>query len=171
MMSRWRLSTSGDRAALAVVDGLGRFAEHGPHYSRRSPGSKTFTGIGQEIVLITRCGRAVWSCVRQRVPQPVGSGSSRGRVGESVPTRYIFRNNVFRNLGAGLSSELIREAVERTYTFWRWEHGELPTERLRTEIDTRFVKSTNPGYCYLCAGWERERFARGKLYLLAPLVS
>jgi hypothetical protein len=38
----------------------------GPHYSRRTPGSKTFTGVGQEIVLVTQDFRAVWAVVRQR---------------------------------------------------------------------------------------------------------
>ena len=54
----WSLSSSSDPAALAVVDGLGKFHRFGPHYSRRSPGSKTFTGVGQEIVLVSQNGRA-----------------------------------------------------------------------------------------------------------------
>jgi len=57
--STWQLSSSSDSRALAVVDGTGSFRAHGPHYSRRSPGSRTFTGCGQEIVLVTSCGRAV----------------------------------------------------------------------------------------------------------------
>lgn len=75
---------------------------------------------------------------------------------------------LFRNLGAGLSSELIRGALVRTYEEWTQRYGELPPERLRTEIDTTRVRSTNPGYCYLQAGWERDRTVRGKLYLWAP---
>ena len=54
----WLLSSSSDRRALDVVDGAGPFLGHGPHYSRRTPGSKTFTGVVQEIVLVTGCGRA-----------------------------------------------------------------------------------------------------------------
>ncbi len=77
---------------------------------------------------------------------------------------------LFRNLGAGLSSDLIRNATERTYEEWVKRYGGLPEERLRTEIDTRAVRSANPGYCYKMAGWEPDRVVRGKLYLFAPLA-
>lgn len=165
----WRLSSSSDPEALAVVDGLGRFAEHGPHYSRRTPGAETFTGCGQEIVLITECGRAVWAVVYQRTPSARGTGASRGRGGEADKrSRHLWRNMLFRNLGAGLSSDLIRTAVVRTYEEWIARYGMLPVERLRTEIDTARVRSTNPGYCYLMAGWEPGPLVRGKRYLYAP---
>lgn len=165
----WRLSSSSDRRALDVVDGAGRHTGVGPHYSRRTPGSKTFTGCGQEIVLVTDCGRAVWACVRQRTPSARGSGASRGRtsVTDSAP-RFLFRNMLFRNLGAGLSSDLIRAATEDTYRHWLERYGALPAERLRTEIGISEVRSTNPGYCYLMAGWTIDRVVRGKRYLWAP---
>jgi hypothetical protein len=165
----WLLSSSSDPRALAIVDGTGRFASHGPHYSRRTPGSKTFTGVGQEIVLVTDDGSAVWACVRQRTPSARGSGGSRGRAGVVDPNpRYIWRNMMFRNLGAALSSGLIAEATRRTYEEWQARYGCLPAERLRTEVDTRAVKSRNPGYCYKMAGWVSDRIVRGKLYLFAP---
>lgn len=168
----WLLSSSSAPEALAIVDGTGRFEGLGPHYSRRTPGSKTFTGVGQEVVLVTECGRAVWAVVRQRTPSARGTGGSRGRSGIPDPApRYIWRNMVFRNLGAGLSSELIKAALVRTYEEWLIRYGSLPTERLRTEIDTRAVASSNPGYCYKVAGWVPDRLARGKLYLWAPLLT
>jgi hypothetical protein len=166
----WLLSSSSAPEALAVVDGTGPFVGQGPHYSRRTPGAKTFTGCGREIVLVTDCGRAVWAVVYQRTPAPRGTGASRGREGQTAPTRYIWRNMLFRNLGAGLSSNLIREAVDATYREWIMRYGSLPTERLRTEIDINAVRSTNPGCCYLKAGWERDRVVRGKLYLYAPNI-
>jgi hypothetical protein len=151
------------------VDGVGPFLEHGPHYSRRTPGSRTFTGVGQEIVLVSECGRAVWAVVRQRTPSARGTGGSRGRTGTPDPApRYVWRNMLFRNLGAGLSSELIVSATERTYQEWLARYGSLPSEALRTEIDIRRVRSRNPGYCYKCAGWGNPRIVRGKLYLDAP---
>ena len=168
-MSDWILSSSSDAAALAVVDGTGPFVAHGPHYSRRTPGSKTFTGVGREVVLVHASGRAVWACVYQQTPAKKGSGSSRGRTaGHDADVRHVWRNMLFRNLGAGLSSILIVAAVARTYDVWRARYGALPTERLRTEIDTRAVKSTNPGCCYKLAGWQVDRRAHGKLYLFAP---
>jgi len=169
----WLLSSSSDRRALDVVDGTGINAGHGPHYSRRTPGSKTFTGVGQEVVLVTDCGRAVWACIRQKTPMAVGSGRSRHRRGDETKAtdakaRYVWRNMIFRNLGAGLSSDLIREALAMTYVEWVNRYGELPDERLRTEIDLKAVQSRNPGYCYKCAGWGDAVKKRGKLFLYAP---
>lgn len=87
----------------------------------------------------------------------------------TAPTAYVWRNMLFRNLGAGLSSTLIVEATERTYDEWLKRYGELPPERLRTEVGVKSVKSANPGYCYVMAGWERGPVKRGKLHLYAPV--
>lgn len=166
----WLLSSSSDRRALDVVDGSGPFVGHGPHYSRRTPGSKTFTGVGREIVLITECGRAVWACVYQMTPSAVNTGASRGRIGiTDRRPRYLWRNMIFRNLGAGLSSDLIREATAMTLfrmgkTIWKI----TKKERLRTEIDVTRVRSTNPGFCYMMAGWKRGILKHRKLFLWAP---
>ena len=172
----WRLSSSSDPAALAVVDGIG-FGDVGPHYSRRTPGSKTFTGVGREVVLVSNCGRAVWAVVLQKTPSKRGTGGSRGRVGVVDPdARWVWRNMLFRNLGAGLSSSLIRSATARTYTEWVLRYGSLPSPDslidggLRTEIGIKSVQSRNPGYCYQCAGWTPIRRNRGIRFLRAPGV-
>lgn len=165
----WHVSSSSDPKALAVVDGLGRFAEYGPHYSRRTPGSKTFTGVGQEIVLLHESEAAVWAVVRQKTPARRGSGASRGRLGQSDDgARYIWRNMLFRNLSGLRSSDLIKQALDKTYEAWISRYGTLPPERLRTEIGIAAVKSNNPGYCYKCAGWTVDKIVRGKLYMWAP---
>ena len=165
----WRLSSSSDPVALSIVDGTGRWDGHGHHYSRRTPGSRTFTGVGQEIVLVTLDGSAVWAVVRQKTPSKRGSGSSRGRKGSTDDApRYLWRNMLFRNLGQHRSSYLIQTALADTYLAWKTRYGELPAERLRTEIGIKEVKSENPGYCYKCAGWGDGRVVRGKLYLYAP---
>jgi len=153
-----------------VVDGCGVCEGHGPHYSRRTPGSKTFTGVGQEIVLVTPCGKAVWAVVRQKTPMARGSGASRGRTAQTdVRATYVWRNMLFRNLGAGLSSDLIRAATEMTYAKWAERYGELPDERLRTEVDVSARRRT--GYCYVMAGWEKGPLKRDKLHLYAPPVA
>lgn len=165
----WRVSSSSDPVALAIVDGKGRWASYGPHYSRRTPGSKTFTGCGRELVLVTVDETAVWAVVYQRTPTARGTGMSRGRHGVTdARPRYVWRNMLFRNLGKTQSSVLIRDAVKVTYREWLFKYGSIPTERLRTEIDPSRIRSTNPGYCYKMAGWTNPRMVRGKLYLDAP---
>lgn len=166
--SVWEVSSSSDPEALAVVDGLGPFGGCGPHYSRRSPGSRTFTGCGQEVVLLTKEKDAVWAVVHQRTPQPRGSGGSRGRTGQVAKTTYVWRNMLFRNLGERLSSDLIRSAVYETRKVWREKYGELPLVPLRTEVDSKKIKSKNPGFCYLKAGWKRTKKVGSKVYLEAP---
>jgi hypothetical protein len=165
----WTLSSSSAPEALQVVDGTGPFDGHGPHYSRRTPGSKTFTGVGKEVVLVSRDGTAVWAVVLQKTPARRGTGTSRGRNAEpDAAVQWVWRNNMFRNLGPTLSSELIRDATETTYRLWVERYGELPPVRLRTEVAVEQVRSRNPGYCYQCAGWTKDRVVRGKLYLNAP---
>lgn len=170
-MIDWHLSSSGDPDALAVVDGTGLLAGHGPHYSRRTPGSKTFTGVGREIVLVTDDLRSVWAVVYQRTPTARGTGASRGRA-HSTDSRpkHVWRNMIFRNLGSGLSSDLIAAATAMTYASWLRRYGSLPPERLRTEIDCTKVQSRNPGYCYLMAGWEKGPIVCHKRFYFAPHI-
>lgn len=165
----WNMVSSSDVRALRVVDGLDQFELYGPHYSRRTPGSKTFTGVGQEIVMLTVDETAVWAVVRQKTPARVGSGSSRGRTGVTdKASKYIWRNMLFRNLGETLSSTLVRQAVALTYIEWKKRYGVLPNEVMRTEIGVSQVRSRNPGYCYKVAGFHNARTVRGKVYLDAP---
>jgi len=163
----WQLSSSSDRVALDIVDGTGPWEGNGPHYSRRTPGSKTFTGVGQEIVLVHPSG-AAWAVVRQRTPAPRGTGGSRGRSGETAPTAYVWRNMMFRNLGNERSSDLIRSAVEMTVHSWIDRYGFLPEEPMRTEIDASAVRSDLPGYSYRRAGWKTMKRKGRMLYLRCP---
>lgn len=165
-MNGWTLSSSSDRRALDIVDGTGPWQGAGPHYSRRTPGSRTFTGVGQEIVLVRP--DAVWAVVRARVPAPRGSGASRGRTGETVPTRYVWRCNMFRNLGPDRASDLIRSAVAMTVREWIARYGEVPTETLQTEVKPAAIRSEIPGYSYRRAGWVKWREARGLVILRCP---
>lgn len=153
------------------MDGLGRFVGYGPHYSRRTPGSKTFTGVGREIVLLHESEAAVWAVVYQRTPSKRGSGASRGRLGEpDTGVRYVWRNMLFRRMPEcpEHASDLVRSATSETYRMWVERYGALPAERLRTEIGIGAVKSSNPGYCYKLAGYTVDRVVCGKLYLWAP---
>jgi hypothetical protein len=59
---------------------------------------------------------------------------------------------MFRNEGAGLSSELILAAVELTERLW----GPSP-HGWSTYVARDRIRSSNPGYCFKMAGWERDR--------------
>jgi hypothetical protein len=59
----------------------------------------------------------------------------------------------FRNEGQQLSSYLILEAEKIAWARW-------PGQRLYTYVDATAVKSTNPGYCYLKAGWRKCGFTQ-----------
>lgn len=53
---------------------------------------------------------------------------------------------VFRNESGFRSSGMIQEAVELAWERW-------PNERLYTYVNPHKIESTNPGYCFKCAGW------------------
>ena len=65
---------------------------------------------------------------------------------------------IFRNEGYYLSSELIKKACILAWQKW-------PNERLYTYVNPRKVKSTNPGYCFLKAGWRRTGMSKGGLLI------
>jgi hypothetical protein len=62
---------------------------------------------------------------------------------------------VFRNEGGLLSSALILEAEQIAWGRW-------PGERLYTYVDGAAVGSSNPGYCFLRAGWSRLKETTGR---------
>src|SRR5687768_9167626 len=55
---------------------------------------------------------------------------------------------VFRNEGTERSSELIRQADAIADHCW-------PDRRHYTYVDAARIRSENPGFCYLRAGWSR----------------
>ena len=55
---------------------------------------------------------------------------------------------VFRNESDRLSSVLILEAERLAFVRW-------PGERLYTYVNARAIRSSNPGYCFIKAGWRR----------------
>jgi hypothetical protein len=66
---------------------------------------------------------------------------------------------MFRNESNVKSSALINEAVK--YAWKRW-----PEERLYTYVNPKKIKSTNPGYCFQMAGWNKYGFTKGGLLIL-----
>lgn len=128
-----------DPRALALVDGTHPLAAGQPHYSRQHPGSPTFTGNGASLVMVTGDAMSVWSVIHQRVV---------------ASTEWRWRCNVFRRVGGGLASDLIRSATESTRLAWARRYGRLPEVPLTTEVDPAKVRrKRDPGRCFLRAGW------------------
>jgi len=121
------------------------------HYSRihyadgRNP--KLFVGPGEKMVLMTADGTAlfIW---RKFI-------SDNGQNGVNCA--------VFRNEGNILSSSLILEAEQIAWQRW-------PGERLYTYVAPNKIKSSNPGYCFLQAGWHKCGITKSnKLVILEKL--
>lgn len=107
-----------------------RHYSYRPYRDGRNP--RLFVGPGQKMVLLTQTCDAlfVW-----RKFQPMN-----GQAGVCCA--------VFRNESRALSSTLIREACSHAWVRW-------PGERLYTYVDGARVRGSNPGCCFLKAGWHR----------------
>lgn len=103
------------------------------HYSRKTIGANLFCGPGEKMVLITVDKKAVfvWRKCKYRLDKQVGVECT-----------------LFRNESNILSSELIKEAC--IWALSRW-----PGERLFTYVKNKAIRSTNPGYCFQKAGWQK----------------
>lgn len=118
------------------------------HYSYRpyKDGRKPlhFVGPGEKMVLLTADADALF------VWRKFKSGDGQQGVNCAV----------FRNEGPVRASDLIIEAM--TLAWGRW-----PGSRLYTYVNPRKLKSSNPGYCFLRAGWRKCGITRvNKLLIL-----
>lgn len=66
---------------------------------------------------------------------------------------------VFRNEGPVRSSVLIGEAMAHAWARW-------PAQRLYTYVKADAIRSTNPGFCFLAAGWRRCGMTKSGLMVL-----
>jgi hypothetical protein len=121
------------------------------HYSRRTPGSPQFMPPGQTIILYLP--GAVFGWWR---PDPTsGITAMNGLDGWTC--------TIFRNESPALSSELILHAEK---CLAGYTDGCGPDGMLTYVWDSK-VASTNPGYCFQQAGWQRRgRSADGRKTLL-----
>lgn len=130
----WMPTKDGDPVGLALYE---------RHYSARryqdGRERRLFVGPGEKLVLLTPCHRALF--VWRRF---VDDSGQRG-----------INCAVFRNEGAGLSSELIREADRIAWRRWTDE------PRHYTYVDPDEVQSGVPGYCFIRAGWHRRGWTKG----------
>jgi hypothetical protein len=124
---RWEISYRADPLARDLAD---------RHYSRQTIGAEQFVPPGRCVVLWMP--KAYWV-----TSWPYGE-----YVKHAWPGAWMC--SAFRNEGAGLSSELIREAIAAT----RHVFGEPPALGMVTFIDKSEVKhKRDPGRCFRKAGF------------------
>jgi hypothetical protein len=141
---RWHLSWRADPRAVALAD---------RHYNRQSVGSTQFVPPGRCVCLTTGDGLAVWT-----TSWPFAEYVQHEWAGAWV-------NSIFRNEGAGLSSELIREAIAATRSEW-----EPPALGIVTFVDASKVRrKRDPGRCYLRAGFRFVGFTKSGLHAFQML--
>lgn len=140
---RWRMSRRFDQEARKIAD---------RHYSRQKVGAPDFVGNVKPLVLLAPVdghARALWVSAWQTY----------------VRHEWVnaWQCTLFRNEGAGLSSELITEAVAAT----RWCWGGMPENGFVTFVDSDKTKAKrHPGYCYRMAGWIEVGRTKGGLVVL-----
>jgi len=136
----WYITKDGDRSCLRLFR---------RHYSCRNkrPKQGQFVGPGEHVVLRTDRGDAVfvWRAAEFRRDGQEGIECS-----------------LFRNESEYRSSDLIGQADAIADFCW-------PNRRHYTFVDQAAVRSSNPGYCFLAAGWHRCGYTGNKLVILERL--
>lgn len=126
-MRHWWFTRDGDQQCLEMYQ---------RHYSQRDYADgrevKLFVGPGDKLVLSALDASAMF--VWRRFIDDSGE--------QGVNCA------VFRNESAILSSILIRQACDVAWNEW-------PDSRLYTYVNPFKVRSKNPGFCFLMAGWRR----------------
>lgn len=140
----WTVSHKYDRAGAKLADG---------HYSRRKVGAPQFMPPGETFVLVAPSSDAVFGWWR---PHPrSGLAAMNGRDGWTC--------SIFRNTSEVLSSDLVLAAeTELADAEARGDTaGPCGPDGLMTYVWPRKVRSTNPGYCFLVAGWAKTGRSAG----------
>jgi hypothetical protein len=142
----------GDGYWLSILDGDARgralFERHYSCYQYKDKRKRTiFVGPGEKMLLMTaNCDALfVWRKFKSKDNQ------------EGVNC------SVFRNESPILSSLLIEEAVESAWRRW-------PGQRLYTYVAGNKVQSTNPGYCFIKAGWRKCGITKVNKLLIFELL-
>lgn len=135
----WALSHRADPVSVAIAD---------RHYNRQKIGSPQFVPPGRCVVLRGKDDNALW----------VTSWPFAEYVRHAWAGAWV--NSLFRNEGAGLSSELILQAVAATKSIWT-----PPDMGLITFVDAEKTRhKRDPGRCYRKAGFSHVGFTKGGLW-------
>jgi hypothetical protein len=123
------------------------------HYSARNKRrlqQRQFVGPGRKLVLLSSDGQAVFAW--------------RDFIDDTVPPQTGYNCSIFRNEGTVQSSLLITEAAAIVRRLWG-------NSRCYTLVNAAKIRSTNPGFCFIMAGWQRCGVTKtGKIILeLLPM--
>jgi hypothetical protein len=127
----WYQTRDGDRCALALF--MRHYSCEHPRAKLAGGAASLIIGPGEKMLLISGEGDALFAWRRELYRRD-------GQRGVNCA--------VFRNESPVLSSVLIREAMDVAWRRW-------PGERLFTFVNPNRVRSSNPGFCFLCAGWRK----------------
>src|SRR5215831_10897480 len=142
-IAQWTVSDCADPAARVIAD---------RHYNRQKVGAVHFVPPGFSVVLLSRCRRALWVTLWQKYVQHAWPGA--------------WVNSCFRNEGAGLSSDLIRDAVAVT----RYVYGTPPPLGMISFVDASQVRhKRDPGRCFKRAGFSHVGFTQAGLFVFQQL--
>lgn len=139
----WMPIRDGNRTALGLFDR--HYTADRAHVRRVAQ----FVGPGEKYVLLTPDARALF--VWRKFIDDADDGSGKRQEGVNCA--------VFRREGGPRASDLIRAADALADERW-------PGERHYTYVNAGNVRSSNPGCCFLAAGWRRCGFTRGGLLIL-----
>jgi hypothetical protein len=134
MLPSWWITRDGDKTCLAMYE------RHYSAYRYRDGRKRTlFCGPGEKVVLRNAAGDAffVW---RKFIDKCIDDRTGRPQEGINCA--------VFRNESSSLSSGLIREADAIADCIWT-------DRRHYTYVSAKDVRSSNPGFCFVMAGWVR----------------
>ena len=149
MQPLWWLTKDGDAACLALYE-----KHYSAHRYRDGRIRKLFCGPGDKLVLRSLTGDAffVW---RKFVDDCIDARTGLRQEGINCAA--------FRNEGACRSSDLVRQADAIADACW-------PDRRHYTYVDAKRIRSRNPGYCFLVAGWRRCGVTKSGLLILERVV-
>jgi hypothetical protein len=140
----WTLSWRADPRARPLAD---------RHYNRQKQGALQFVPPGRCVVLLTPEADALWITSWPKYVQHAWPGA--------------WNNTLFRNENhANLSSSLIIEAVAATLAIF----GTPPADGMITMVAPESVRSNNPGFCYLKAGFRKIGYTVKRKRLVLQLL-
>jgi hypothetical protein len=143
----WWITKDGDEVCKKLYD---------RHYCKRKykdgRQTKVFCGPGEQIVLRTWDGDALWVWRRN-------AGGYEDRWGHDGVCCAVFRNE-----SPNKSSELVRQADAIADFCW-------PGVRHYTFVHPGRIRSTNPGCCFKAAGWRACGETKGGLVILERTLS